>query len=279
MTATTPSRHAERREHRGVLARLGHHAVVGGDDHQVQVDPGRARDHRAHEALVAGHVDDRQPAPRRQRERRVAELDRDPARLLLGQAVGVDAGQRGDERGLAVVDVAGGAEGERASCLARGAYGGGRLLGLLVGERARVEQQPPVGDPRPTSGGSPARRRRRPARRSIATAGPGSSSSGSAPPPTFAVARDDLAAAAVGQPARAGLERLGAGLEHRPARALGARELGVAVEARASPPARRATACRCAPRAPAGGAGTPRSPSCVPTIRPRLRAAEQLVAR
>ena len=57
-----------------------------------------------------GHVDHRQPPPGRQLERRVAELDRDPARLLLGQPVGVDAGERADEDGLAVVDVAGGAE-------------------------------------------------------------------------------------------------------------------------------------------------------------------------
>ena len=85
---------AERAQHRGVLARLGHHAVVGGDDHQVQVDAGRARDHRAHEALVPGHVDDRQPPARRQRQRRVAELDRDAARALLRQPVGVDAGER-----------------------------------------------------------------------------------------------------------------------------------------------------------------------------------------
>ena len=39
-----------------------------------------------------------------------AELDGDPALLLLLEPVGVDAGQRPDERGLAVVDVAGGAD-------------------------------------------------------------------------------------------------------------------------------------------------------------------------
>ena len=60
VTATTPDCTPKRGQHGGVLARLGHHAVVGGDDHQVQVDPGRAGDHRAHEALVAGHVDDAQ---------------------------------------------------------------------------------------------------------------------------------------------------------------------------------------------------------------------------
>ena len=41
-----------------------------------------------------GHVDDRQPPARRQLERRVAELDRDAARLLLGQPVGVHPGER-----------------------------------------------------------------------------------------------------------------------------------------------------------------------------------------
>ena len=96
--ATTPAPTPERAQHRGVLARLRHHAVVGGDDHQEQVDPRRPGDHRAHEALVARHVDDRQPPPRRQLERRVAELDRDPALLLLRQPVGVDAGEGADER-------------------------------------------------------------------------------------------------------------------------------------------------------------------------------------
>ena len=39
-----------------------------------------------------------------------AQVDRDAARLLLGQAVGVDAGQRAHQRRLAVVDVARGAD-------------------------------------------------------------------------------------------------------------------------------------------------------------------------
>ena len=45
-------------------------------------------------------------------ELRVAERDRDPALLLLGQPVGVRAGERLDEAGLAVVDVAGRSERE-----------------------------------------------------------------------------------------------------------------------------------------------------------------------
>jgi hypothetical protein len=61
---------AERLQHGRVLARLRHHAVVGGDDEQEQVDAGRARDHRADEALVPGHVDERQqPFPRRRAAR------------------------------------------------------------------------------------------------------------------------------------------------------------------------------------------------------------------
>ena len=52
-----------------------------------------------------GHVDEREPPSVRQIERRVAELDRDAARLLLGQPVRVLAGQRAHERRLPVVDV------------------------------------------------------------------------------------------------------------------------------------------------------------------------------
>ena len=77
-----------------MLVRLRPRALGGVDHEQEEVDARGAGHHRAHEALVAGHVDDREPPAVRQLERRVAELDRDPARLLLGQAVGVLAGQR-----------------------------------------------------------------------------------------------------------------------------------------------------------------------------------------
>ncbi len=98
---------------RQMLARLRHHAVVAGHHQQVHVDPGRPRHHRAHEPLVPRHIDHRQPAPRRQLQRRVPELDRDAARPFLRQPVGVDPGQRRDQRRLAVVDVAGRAHGQR----------------------------------------------------------------------------------------------------------------------------------------------------------------------
>ena len=84
----------------------------GVDHEQEEVDPGRTGDHIPDEPFVAGHVDQREPASVRQLERGVAEVDRDPAGLFLGQAVRVLAGQRADEPRLAVVDVAGCPDGQ-----------------------------------------------------------------------------------------------------------------------------------------------------------------------
>ncbi len=75
------------------------------DDEEEEVDARRPGDHRAHEPLVPGDVDERQRAPVRKLERRVPEVDRDPAGPLLGKPVGVLAGERADERRLAVIDV------------------------------------------------------------------------------------------------------------------------------------------------------------------------------
>ena len=46
----------------------------------------------------------------RRRQIGKAEIDRDAARFLLLQAIGIDAGQRAHQRGLAVIDMAGGAD-------------------------------------------------------------------------------------------------------------------------------------------------------------------------
>ncbi len=103
--------HPEHLEDAQVLAGLRHHPFVGGHDQQRAVDPRRPGDHGVHETLVPGDVDERElDLPRRVRERREPEHERDAAPLLLGQAVAVDAGQGLDQRGLAVVDVTGGAE-------------------------------------------------------------------------------------------------------------------------------------------------------------------------
>ena len=75
---------AEQSQDREVLVGLRTRTLGGVDDEQEQVDAGRAGHHVANEALVAGDVHDRQPAAVRQLQRRVAEIDRDAALLLLG---------------------------------------------------------------------------------------------------------------------------------------------------------------------------------------------------
>ncbi len=103
----------EQAQDREMLVRLRPRAFPGVDHEQEEVDAARARDHRPHEALVAGDVDDREAGAVGQLERRVAELDRDAALVLGGEPVRVLPGQRLDERRLPVVDVAGGADGQR----------------------------------------------------------------------------------------------------------------------------------------------------------------------
>ena len=102
---------AEQAQDLEVFAGLGLDRFLGGDDQDGQVDAGGPGEHVLDEALVSGHVDDAE-AVGGQVEAGEADVDGDAARLLLGQAVAIDAGERLDERGLAVVDVAGGAEDE-----------------------------------------------------------------------------------------------------------------------------------------------------------------------
>ena len=104
---------AEQLADREVLARLRHHALVGGDDEQHEVDARRARHHRAHERFVPGHVDHAES-----RTPRGSSSGAKPSSIVMprafssGRRSAVDAGQRAHERGLAVIDVPGGAEDE-----------------------------------------------------------------------------------------------------------------------------------------------------------------------
>ncbi len=104
------ARNAEQIDDREVLDRLRHHAVVGGDGEQDEIDAGRAGEHVMNEALVPRHVDEADDRAICRRQIGKAEIDRDAARFFFLQAVGVDPGQRAHERGLAVVDMAGGAD-------------------------------------------------------------------------------------------------------------------------------------------------------------------------
>ena len=129
------ARDAEQVDDRQMLARLRHHAVVGGDDQQHEVDAGRAGQHVVHEPLVPGHVDEAEHRAVRRRQVGEAEIDRDAARLLLLQAVGIDAGQRAHQRGLAVVDMAGGADDHGAG--SSGAAARRSASAALLGRAAR----------------------------------------------------------------------------------------------------------------------------------------------
>ena len=93
-----------------MLLGLGHDPFVGGDDQQRDINPADAGEHVLDEALVSRHVHDAGGASAGQRQPGEAEVNSHAARLLLGEAVGVHAGERGDERGLAVVHVAGGTD-------------------------------------------------------------------------------------------------------------------------------------------------------------------------
>ncbi len=104
---------AEQPQDGEMLVRLRARALLRVDHEQEEVDAGGSGDHRAHEPLVAGHVDEREASPVRQLERGVAQVDRDSARLLFGQPVGVLARERAHEPRLAVVDVAGRADRQR----------------------------------------------------------------------------------------------------------------------------------------------------------------------
>ena len=93
-----------------MLARLRHDALVGGDHEQHQVHAAHAGQHVLHESFMTRHIDQAHAHSGRRDQRREAQVNRDPALLLLGQPVGVHAGQPADERGLAMINVAGGAD-------------------------------------------------------------------------------------------------------------------------------------------------------------------------
>ena len=75
-----------------------------------EIDAAGARDHGVHEFLVARHIDKAEHRAVRRRQIGEAEIDRYAARLLFLEAIGVDAGERAHQRGLAVIDVARGAD-------------------------------------------------------------------------------------------------------------------------------------------------------------------------
>jgi hypothetical protein len=69
----------------------------------------RAGEHVADESLVPGHIDHPRTGAIVGVEVRKAEIDRDPACALLFESIGLDTGERFDQRRLTVIDVPGSA--------------------------------------------------------------------------------------------------------------------------------------------------------------------------
>ena len=95
-----------------MLFRLRHPTVVSSDDEQREIDRADAGDHVSDEIFVARYIDNRGVDFCAEIQFSEAEVDRDLARFFFGQTIGVRAGERLDERALAVVDVAGGRDNE-----------------------------------------------------------------------------------------------------------------------------------------------------------------------
>ena len=88
-----------------MLLALRHPAVIGGDNEERQIDRADASNHVAHEILVPGNVDNSGMNSAGQIQLGETEVDRDLARFLFGQPVGIGPGKRFDQSALAVIDV------------------------------------------------------------------------------------------------------------------------------------------------------------------------------
>src|SRR4029450_12376630 len=78
-----PAVDAEESENLQMLMGLRPRSFASLDHEQKQVDPARSGDHVAHEALMAGNVDQRQPSTVLELERGVTKIDREAAPSLL----------------------------------------------------------------------------------------------------------------------------------------------------------------------------------------------------
>ncbi len=177
-----------------------------------------------------------------------------PRAALLRQAVGVDPGEGADEGGLAVVDVAGRAEGGRAA-----RHAGGDALDVLVAERAAVEHERPVLDARHHGRVGQAQRRGallgRPRELDPERGKLRQWQRPAADPPDGG---DHPAAEPGGQPLRASPDVAGRLVGRAQRRDRSERRRPGRGRARGWPRGRPATACRCAAPGPAGAAGRPR---------------------
>ena len=261
--ATTPRSHPERPQHRQRARASG---ASRRRRRRRRAGTGRSRSRRRPSCARSARARARRPPTSRaaagQRERRVAQLDRDPARAA--PRAGGRCRRPVSARTSAVlpwsmcpaVPSVSGTRRSRRAALTAAAATSRLLVGRACAGRAAAARRGCGA----TTGGSPARS----ARARVAPAlpgrarppGPVSSSSGSAPPPTFArrprrprrrSPSRQRARPALAAPRRRPSSIASTGISR-------ARALGVAVERAASPPAPPARACRSAARGRAGGA-------------------------
>ena len=200
------------------------------------------------------------------------EVDRQPARLLLGEAVGVGAGEREHQRRLAVVDVARGGDGShrlsrRAGEVERRPARRARVVGGVDG--AEVAHDGVVLDPGDHAVlAEPGQRGLRRLPTSTATPTDGIVEPGQRPAAGDGLGVDDLApsaardATAVGP----GAQLVDRRRRHAPQRNRRPRRRRDTRARRTA--SRRASPCRRAPRVRAGGAATRPTRSARPTITP-----------
>ena len=229
---------------------------------------------------MAGHVDEPDLAPGRQRRPREPQVDREPAALLLGQPVGVHAGQAKDQRGLPVIDVAGRRHHlrraflRRSSLFQRVADRPGQPFVVLRRHRPQVERDVAAARcGRTPAAGRGAGARRPPPARATGMRSPadGTAWPGSEPPPTAAslapAAAPSKCAAIARARSRSAPPRL---RQHPPERDVA--RAGPSRTGEASPRARPRSSCPGAPpgRPGCGGGARPRrrgpttSPACGP---------------
>jgi hypothetical protein len=103
-----PGLDPERVEELEMLERLRPRAVIRGHHEHRRIDLARPDEHVADQPVVARNVDEVELDPVVEGQVRVADVDRHAPGTFLGQTIGIDAGQRSQEAGLAVVDVTGG---------------------------------------------------------------------------------------------------------------------------------------------------------------------------
>ncbi len=91
---------------REVLAGLRHHPFIGGNHQRDEIDTADPGQHVFDKSLMSGNIDDAKVDIVIEEQRREAQFNGNTALLLFFQAIRVDPGQRLDQTGFTMVDMA-----------------------------------------------------------------------------------------------------------------------------------------------------------------------------